>query len=264
MKWQDPPEKGSAGGKRGPKDGHPLEVQLAAVKRAEQGESLSDLALEHRVSRERVRQWVEKHSTMDNDTIRQRRADRRASETKARAVKMLRMMHDSGQIEKTTDIPTFLKRYVRDTFTEDEVRELQMTSYGHRKGKKVSKEAILDDIRRVAAMIDGPISGPIFDRHTKTVTSVRVLQLWDGKWIAACEEAGVEYRPAMRDNYTLTWSTEDCIDAVRQFLKHHRHGSFALYCEWAQRNNKPSGGTLRNRLDRRWMEIRHMVLSEEV
>jgi hypothetical protein len=264
MRWQNPPDKGTLGKPRSQKNygGYPVEDQLAAVARAEEGESLSDLAREYKVSRERIRQWVEKHSKLSNDEIRRRRSENRANGARDRAVKMLRLMRDSGQIEATTDVPAFLRKYLRDAFTEDEVRELQIVSYGHRKGNRVTNEAILDDLRRVAQIVDGPLTGPKFDLHTRTVSQVRVLQIF-GKWSTACEEAGVAYRPAIRDNYELKYTTEDCLEAVRQFLKYHRHGSFKLYCEWAQRNNKPSGGTLRNRLDRRWLEIRHMAMKED-
>jgi hypothetical protein len=156
---------------------------------------------------------------------------------------------------------------VRDeVIPEGEVKRMRHEAYKDRPyNETFTDEEILADMARVAALVHPkPFSGPLFDKHTQTVSSVRVLQRFD-LWLNAVKQAGItHYAPPVRLNYERTWSREVCIAAAREYLAEHPYGSYAAYEEWArEKGDKPSGGTLCNRVHRRWEAIREIALSDD-
>ena len=84
-----------------------------------------------------------------------------------------------------------------------------------------------------------------------------------GSWMEACRAAGVESGRPRRDNYQSKWTDEDIRDFVRRFLGDPEYGgTFAEYDRWrrARGVDAPSSALLRQRLGT-WSEIKRSVLA---
>lgn len=131
---------------------------------------------------------------------------------------------------------------------------------------RVSEEELLNEIRRVARVVEGQgriLTGPIYDEFRKpgALTQVRILQRF-GTWTAACKAAGVRCRPpAYTRTYEHKWTREEALDWVIAYLTENPgEWSFVKYDEWARKmrrqgENAPSGGSIRNRISRKWADI---------
>ena len=153
------------------------------------------------------------------------------------------------------------REILREYLGDEEYRRRRQMSFAARPNYFVPDEEVLEDMRRVHALRPSePLSGPFFDQHTQTLKQARIIQRWE-TWTKACEDAGVPAPTAVRPEYWLTYDREACLEAVREYLLENSQGTYAGYEQWARdRPNTPSGGTLRNRVDRKWSVIRRLVL----
>lgn len=235
------------------------EQRAEVVARRDKGETLQSVADAFGITRERVRQISMQRSTLSKEEIR----ENKAKNTRDLQIAHLQALKDAGKITKTTDVAQRDRALLPEVFTYEEIQEMRLASYAHRNRNGMPEEEILADMRRVADKVaPDQFSGPLFDKHQKSVGSVRVLQVF-GTWINACKAAGItNYHEAIRDNYELTWPRETCLSAINEFLAEHPYGSYKSYEQWAreQETPKPSGGTLRNRVSRLWSECREEAI----
>lgn len=85
-------------------------------------------------------------------------------------------------------------------------------------------ESLLNELRRVAAIRDGPITTPFFEKHGKVSTSL--LKRRFGGWQAALERAGLGDRysgktvsPKMRTQSSKQLSNEELISEIQRVAK---------------------------------------------
>lgn len=95
-------------------------------------------------------------------------------------------------------------------------------------------------------------------------SAVRIIQVF-GSWRRACELAGVEAPPPMREHYEHRWTDRELAEAVARFLSDPKyHGGIHGYNEWRDKNMKvdeiPSSGTLKNDLGRSWRTVQNRGL----
>jgi hypothetical protein len=65
-----------------------------------------------------------------------------------------------------------------------------------------------------------------------------------GTWSAACERAGINASKARRPSYEQTWSDDDIIEAVADFIEETGTTTYHAYVAWAQEHGRPSGPLL--------------------
>ena len=114
-----------------------------------------------------------------------------------------------------------------------------------------SREQILAAIRR-AARVEEPLSQKTFDllvkeRVVDCCSTVRIAQVF-GKWSTACELAGVESVSSWIDEYERSWTENDCIQWMCEFLLSDGSSRSAdSYDQWikTQDGRPPSSGTIR-------------------
>jgi hypothetical protein len=82
-------------------------------------------------------------------------------------------------------------------------------------------------------------------------------------WSDACLQAGARAPKPSRDRYWRTYTDEQILDAVREFLETSGRTSFHAYTEWAmQAPGRPSGALIIGRLGR-WNTIRKMIMLDD-
>lgn len=79
-----------------------------------------------------------------------------------------------------------------------------------------------------------------------------------GSWSEACRIAGVSAAKTRRDNYTQTFSNDDIVAAVVEFIDTSGETSYHRYAEWARAHGRPSGPLLVQRLGG-WADARKLA-----
>ena len=89
------------------------------------------------------------------------------------------------------------------------------------------------------------------------------IRRW-GTWSAACAAAGIQAAKARRPSYTRTWSDDDILLAVQDFISQTGQTTFRAYTAWARENGRPSGPLVINR-HKTWAQARQkaLVLADE-
>jgi DNA-binding CsgD family transcriptional regulator len=85
-----------------------------------------------------------------------------------------------------------------------------------------------------------------------------------GSWIRACRVAGVEPGRQFRTSYQSTWTDDDLVGYVTEYLGDERYaGTFEGYDVWRvrERPDAPSAPTIRNRLGQ-WAAVKQRLLRE--
>jgi hypothetical protein len=128
----------------------------------------------------------------------------------------------------------------------------------------LADDDVLREIRRVAALPGGtPLTGPFYDEHRggDALGSVRIIQRF-GTWREACARAQVPVRDRDRD-YERRWSEDQLLDWVTAFVEEvgATRATFARFEGWLRDRRSegaPSGQTVRNYLGK-WGDILRTV-----
>jgi transposase-like protein len=83
-----------------------------------------------------------------------------------------------------------------------------------------------------------------------------------GSWSIACSKAGISASPSRRGSYVRTWSDEDILDAVEEFITETGSTAYHPYAAWATEHGRPSGPLLVTRLGG-WADARRMAIERQ-
>jgi hypothetical protein len=212
--------------------------------------TLNEVGLRLGLTRERVRQILQKHTGLSTRDLEESRVVVR--EMRWRMVARADLARIGGvTIDEVVDVlgvDDALVRRGRNTWTQ-----------------ALTDEEILEGLRQVSACPGGtPLTGPFYDAHRDpdtTVSAIRVFQRF-GSWTAACTQAGVTFKAAVRDNYERRWTDEQCIDWAVLFVEEvGATATFAGMEDWMRRRSgdgAPSGQSIRNYLGT-WIDILELV-----
>ena len=232
-----------------------------------QGNTLDKIGQVHSLTRERIRQILSKYSPHLNsltDFIHDEKDNNQKAELSA-SVKQL--FHDKGAIYKD-ELTSLLNMSFEDSyralpknyrkFVIDATRESTVTS-------KWSREIVLEVLKKAGTyyfplkisdydhlLEIGEIEGP----------SVAKIGILFDSWGEACRMAGVEPAPALRHEYSKTWSDVELVRFVVRYLNdENTPGSFDGYRAWReiQLDHVPSEALLRNTFES-WSKIKRQAL----
>lgn len=232
--------------------GTPIGTREAEMlRRALTGEEFSVIARSFDVSREWVRLVVKKHTGLGARDLKGIREDARHQSR----IQLLQDLVDDDpdlvldELAKQSGLAVReVEQYLGPAEAARRRRTRTVTS-------GTARADALAEIRRVATLCgESHLSGPFYDQHRRDgVSSTRLIQMF-GTWTRACEQAGVQGRRSVRENYTQNWDREDCLRWVLKYLATTDNPSFNRYDEWSRtEEGAPSGGTVRLRCGR-WIE----------
>ena len=215
------------------------------VRRALGGEDFTAISKSYGISRERVRQIIQRHTGLGGRDLSDVRRFARDAVKRQHALDIADQERDASAAE--------IGRRVG--LTGHEVEQLLGVAEAARRRRDrnvtdaTDEAEIVETLRRVAALPGGvPLSGPFYDAHRDGgLTSTRLIQIY-GTWTAACEKAGVQPPVAPRKDYSQRWSRDDCLQWVGKYLQSTDRPSFARFDAWArEQEGAPSSGTVRLR-----------------
>ena len=229
---------------------------------AEEGMSFTDIGVVFGLTRERVRQIVERDASKTAADFAETRAD----------IALARREAQARELIATDPEMTIAEIRSHTGLSSAQVRALMSLAEAARRSQRESpktgteRETIIEHLRTVAARQPGePLSGPYYDAHRPdgSVSTMRVIQLF-GTWSAAVHAAGLVAPVAPRAHYERRWSTEDMYGHVMAFLKAQLAAgastSFRAYDEWSREvAEAPSGQTVRNQVGK-WGQVRAEAL----
>lgn len=228
-----------------------------------EGESLQVIGQRFGVTRERARQIIR---DVGGPTL----ADVQAQREREREAERVRLGHDIRDF--LHGVPGFTAEEVATALgiSAAQVRWALGDDAGRllvRPG--VSREAatraeLVDDLRRAAALIEGPLTTGAYNevRHQVGGRSVARLTQVFGYWSAACAAAGVHCGEARRGGYARAWTPDVMVDHARDYLL--RPGSEGTFEGFTRRlratPGAPSAMTVRNVLGS-WSRIKTLALA---
>lgn len=243
----------------------PRDSQILA--RVLEGKNYEEIGAEIGLTRERVRQIIERHGWPKPSAV--RREKRRNEERKIEENRVLvtgwLLDHPGATVDEIGSAVGLAPHDVEEA-TVPQVRHLVLVS-GDRDGSRVrphrwTRPEILDAIRR-AAQTESPLSYARYDeiRVAHSIdgpSAIRILQIFDS-WSAACREAGVQHGRRIRGTYTRRWTAEEMLDHLARFLRHSTTGSLDAYNAWSREHDAPGGQTIRQQFGS-WGEARTRAL----
>lgn len=218
------------------------------------GLSLHGIALPLGITRERVRQIINKLNPRLSDlidiVIRSRNLE---SENEIRN-KILELFAEKGavyisELEILTSlefnyiyglIPMWNRKFIIDG------KKVNMSS------GKWSRDDLIENIKK-ASTYYFPLTGPdyqyLIDIGEIDGPGIQRIYQKFGTWSELCLEAGVEFRPSIRGSYDRVWNDEELISFIIRFLEDKTElSSFDRYLLWREKQTDrvPDGGTIRN------------------
>jgi len=232
-----------------------------------EGNTLDKIGRVNSLTRERVRQILNKYSPNLNaltDAIHDEKNYKKEAQFNNSVMELFqeRGAVYKDEIESTLNLGfdaayrVLPKEYRK--FIIDLVRESTVTS-------KWNQEIVLDLLKKAGTyyfplkisdyehLVEiGEINGP----------SVPKIWLLFGSWGEACRMAGVESAPALRHEYSKTWSDEELVSFVVRYLRaQDTTGTFDGYRAWRelQMDHVPSEALIRNTFES-WTNIKRQAL----
>lgn len=208
-----------------------VEKLLKAVKN---GASVSALAREHGLRREAISTVLAEHGVGDPSPARE-------------AVLAYVRQHPGLSVEDLAlrlDLSkSSVSRYVRGS---DEARLVVSRKQTDR--STFSDQEMAASLKTVWKQLDDKSRGLSRVRYNKlrakgTPAASTYIRRY-GSWSVACEKAGIAAAKPRRENYEQTFSDEDILVAVNEFIDETGSTVFHRYAEWAKANGRPSGPLL--------------------
>jgi DNA-binding transcriptional ArsR family regulator len=81
------------------------------------------------------------------------------------------------------------------------------------------------------------------ERAEGTPAASTFIRRW-GSWSAACEAAGITASKPRRDSYEQTFTDDDVLRSVNEFIDETGSTVYHRYAEWAREHGRPSGPLL--------------------
>ena len=254
---------------RKPRSGVTAAEHETIIEAAIEGKTFAEIGRMHGVSRERIRQIVNKH-TADGGAA--AFADARKAAAHAVAVKAaqeaqakVRTYVDAHPDATVPDILEHTGVAYADVSAELTPTEMLIRTSDKRDLPKASDETVLAVMQAVAALPFGnPLTTTFYDENYKdiapdAVSSVRILQRF-GTWREACQQAGVKMHAAPRKHYVRTWDEPALLEWVNVYLATTDKPTYAGLDTWLQeqriltQKKVPSAQTMRNRFGM-WRDI---------
>jgi len=222
------------------------------------GATLQQIAGTAGLTRERVRQVIERAGVPRAKEVRSQRRDQRQLEEALQAERLRGLIRDAAMSRPGSSV-TEIAREVG--VTEPEVRR-NLTRMGTKLVCGISPSGVqrawsneqLLDVLRIVSTKSTPVTVASYnrllaDKEFEGPTS-QVFYSRFGSWLAACEEAGVQSGERRRDNYVRGWSNVELGALVVEFLFSIEHdGSLADFRRClGERPDAPSEATVRKRL----------------
>jgi hypothetical protein len=236
------------------------------------GGTLAEIGLKFGISRERVRQIVEKsfsaiadNPIFEGKSISKILDERQDSEVAKKANEVaIKIMAIDLEIRKQLNNNPGL-RYLELAklleISEDQIKlsiSYQASKFvfqeptPHNFQQQFSEEFTLDAIR-MAAAIRSPLSAPMYEslveRGLVQGPRSQMIAKRFGSWSNACRIAGVLFVHSIRSEYSRNWSEDESLICIVRFLKNNDFGIGVLsYDEWRDSHDRdaPSSAQLRN------------------
>jgi len=236
------------------------------------GETLAAIGIKFGISRERVRQIVEKSFSTIADTpifegksistiLEQRqdselakKAAKIANEIRATDLEIRKSLNDNPGL-KYSEIAALLEKsedQIRSRISNQASKFVFQEPTPHNFQQQFSEEFTLDAIR-MAAAIRSPLSAPMYEslveRGLVKGPRSQMIAKRFGSWSNACRIAGVIFVQPARNEYSKNWSEVDSFLCIIRFLKSNDFGVGVLsYDDWRESidGNAPSSAHLRN------------------
>jgi hypothetical protein len=228
------------------------------------GKSLEEIGAQYGVTRERVRQILEKiggPSRQDVKALRESIKSDKLEEVKSRALELVKSkpgLTISAVADQLEVSSIELSRILTN-------QELNLFAKPLRTGNfKWTDEEVVKVIQE-AATLEFPLTVAAYAKlleegYLRGPSAARISQRFRS-WQAACDLAGVEAGKRTRPLDLSRWTNEDLYAAVIHYLRLPQStGAAADYDSWASgQDDVPSMGTLRNRLGP-WNQIRNHAI----
>jgi len=225
------------------------------------GKSLEEIGTQYGVTRERVRQILEKiggPTRQDVKALRESIKSDKLEEIKGRAIELVKskpgltIWEVADQLEvSTTEVFGMLSN-----------QEINVLAKPLRSGNLKWSDDEVVKILQEAATLEFPLTVAAYaklleDGYLRGPSAARIVQRFRS-WQAACDLAGVEAGKRTRPLDLSRWTNEDLYVAVIHYLRLPQStGAATDYDSWASgQDDVPSMGTLRNRLGS-WNQIRN-------
>lgn len=246
--------------------------RLAIFELRVSGETLAEIGVKFGVSRERVRQIVEKSfsAIADNPIFEGKSISKILSERQDSEV--AKMANEVAIKIKAIDLE--IRRQLNNNpglkylelakllgISEDQIKSsisYQASKFvfqeptPHNFQQQFSEEFTLDAIR-MAAAIRSPLSAPMYEslveRGLVQGPRSQMIAKRFGSWSNACRIAGVLFVHSIRSDYSRNWSEDESLICIIRFLKNNDFGVGVLsYDDWRDSYDReaPSSAQLRN------------------
>jgi hypothetical protein len=253
-------------------DDESVSRRLAIFESRINGETLAEIGDRFGITRERVRQIVEKSFAKIKDNpifegksisaiLEERQnselaaqANKSAAEIKATDLEIRKSLNDNPGMKysELSEILAISEDQVKSRISYQASKFIFQEPTAHNFQQQFSDEFTLDAIR-MAAAIRSPLSSPMYEslveRGLVKGPRSQMIAKRFGSWSHACRIAGVLYVHSVRGEYSRTWTEEESLVYIVGFLKNTEFGLGVLgYDDWRESCEKeaPSSAHLRN------------------
>jgi transposase len=230
------------------------------VARYTAGATLETIGREYEISRERVRQIVKKAGvgTYGRSVAARRRWEAEHGDTINATFTRTRSV--AATINAHPDVPAvWIKRLLRPRSHESvHARATAPKIWSDTEIFAALNAAATDGIVTTTTYARWRRNGGNIDGRTPPTSTLITWRF--GSWRTAVERAGLQIGRTSRNNYARTWTRDDALHAVSQFvIDAHARGirpTYARYDAWVIDNpGNPSGAYLRHLTGNSWSEI---------
>lgn len=238
-----------------------------------EGATLAEMSKVFGLSRERVRQILDRHFGFDLRHFRNTNREqilRTKSELSDRIAKWITdhpgcTLEEIGEgVQLSTELAkSLIPRRSRHLVMRSSVQP-QSTTCGDREIILAALRWAHDALNPLSSMYSSPTITPLtstrYDRLRKdglqgSLSSARISQIF-GSWSNACLEAGILPTHSQRTHYERRWTAAQLRECVANYLMETQHSSIADYDLWANRAaGRPRWGTIRNQLEPKWPDV---------
>lgn len=246
-----------------PRDQEMLRLRL-------EGETFEEIGCKFGVTRERVRQVMNKLGAPNSSQLREKKQARQEALESAvvsefhAALKELVGRRGPQTVQEVSEELNLENSFVASNWPVDLKRYRVKLAYGP--GASWNEESVLKALRD-ASVFEFPLSAKVYSELVRVgevagPSVARIEQLFRN-WHSACEAAGIESPSLPQRDYQSRWTDQELLEHARSyFLSADYSGAIGKYDEWrrAHEPEGPSAQTLRNRLGS-WGTIRRLALS---